>query len=182
MRIIVIIICCKPATNGHEKGAARPPESRRGDGRALNSVSQLFMALRATRSARNPKSRAAAEQARPAIAVEGLGPPTGEPCRPRRRHRHRLFGPSKPAQAGLEPRPSAPLRGWAKHRAASEDWGCFMSTRPSGFAGSFAGPPWPAARSASPESRCAPRCRPGCPAAGRARRSRARSRNAPCHP
>ena len=54
--------------------------------------------------------------------------------------------------------------------------------RPSATAGSWAGRPWPPVRSTSPESRCALRCRPGFSAAGRARHSRAQSRNARCLP
>ena len=51
-----------------------------------------------SRNGWNAKSRKAAEQAMRAIAVAGVSPVTGD----------------------------APFRGWAKHRAASGDWGCFM--------------------------------------------------------
>ena len=52
-----------------------------------------------SRNGWNAKSRKAAEQAMRAIAVAGVSPVTGD----------------------------APFRGWAKHRAASGDWECFIS-------------------------------------------------------
>ena len=49
------------------------------------------------------------------------GPPQGTkwPCRPRRCETQRLLVPSKPAQAGSEPRHSAPSGGSAAASAAS---------------------------------------------------------------
>lgn len=58
----------------------------------------------------------------------------------------------------------------------------FSRLRPSAIAGSSAGRPWRPGRSGFPGSRCALPCRPGSPAAGRARRSRARFRSGRCRP
>ena len=57
---------------------------------------------------------------------------------------------------------------------------CVRRIRPSGFANNFAGPLCQSGRSAFPGSQCAPRCRPECPATGRARRSRGRSQQRQC--
>ena len=56
-------------------------------------------------------------------AMSAAGPPRGanSPCRPRRCETQRLLVPSMPAQAGMEPRHSAPLYADDSHRS-----GCAM--------------------------------------------------------
>jgi hypothetical protein len=54
--------------------------------------------------------------------------------------------------------------------------------RPSATADSSAGRLWPARQSGSPDSRCAPRCPPGCFRGARAKHSPARIRNGQCLP
>ena len=67
---------------------------------------------------------AAAELANEAASVgvhmSAAGPPQGAnwPCRPRRCETQRLLAPSMPAQAGMEPRHSAPAFGGS----AAAEW------------------------------------------------------------
>jgi hypothetical protein len=52
--------------------------------------------------------------------MSAAGPRRGWPCRPRRCETQRLLVPSMPAQAGMEPRHSAPSGGSAAAELANE--------------------------------------------------------------